>query len=197
MGQRSIGDIVWVPKAEMRQVWETCPDCLGTARWHVKLPNGEEFDCECCRCYHGGFAPSDGRICERWDVRAFAVQGTITAIEVRDGKLAYSAAGYCGFSDADVFDDKESANVRSLEKGKEYAEAEHKRLAELAKSKGRPRKNADGGRAANDMGFGGSSINYARSQVRRAITEAFRWIEFAARKGAMIDIEDVIRKHKP
>ena len=64
----SIGNKVWVPYAKREQIFKQCPDCLGTAQWHCTLPNGEEFDIECPRCYPGGYSPSTGQIGEDWDV---------------------------------------------------------------------------------------------------------------------------------
>lgn len=191
---RNIGDTVWVPQAKSQPVWEQCPDCLGTARWHVVLPSGEEFDCECCRCYHGGFEPSNGKVCERHEVSAFAVQAIINGIEDRGEGIRYSTTAECGLSDADLFDDEAGALARSVVKAREWHDAEDARMHEHAKRKGRPRKTADGIRQANDMDFGGGSINYARSQVRQSIKEAFRWIAYAARHGAVIDIQDAIKK---
>lgn len=194
--KRSIGDVIWIPRVQLEQVEEQCPDCLGTARWHVVLPSGEEFDCECCRCYHGGFEPSNGRIREKWRWNASAIQVEITGAQVRNDSIEYSTV--CGnVMESDTFDTEDEALVRSQEKGERQRNAEYDRLHKIATSKGRPRKDpVTGARQANDMDFGGRSIAYAKSQVRRSIEEAFRWINYAARRGATIDICKVIEDHK-
>ena len=186
---RNIGDVVWISRTSSEAVEKQCPDCLGTARWHCVLPNGEEFDVECARCYHGGFDLSNGIVCEEYKVQGIAVRDTISRIEMRVDGIEYTVGGYCGFGDDEIYDTEEEALAWAQVKSAEWADAEHKRLEEIARRKGRPSK---GKRGANPMEFGGGSANYARSQVRAAIREANRWIDYAARKGTVIDFQKMI-----
>lgn len=189
----NIGDAVWVPMSEYGKVWEQCPDCLGTCHWHVTLPSGEEFDCECCRCYPGGYEASTGKIGEKWTVTGKAVQTQVTSVAVRDGEAEYGTSVRSCLKESDIFADEASAFARSLVMGKEWADAEFERMHAHAIAKGRPRKNRETGRhEANDGAFGGGSINYAKSQVRRGIEEAFKWIEYARRKGCELSIDKFV-----
>jgi len=186
---KALGDVVWVPTAQSVPVVETCPDCLGSARWHCSLPNGEEFDVECPRCYHGGFSPSDGRIQERYEVVGRATKGTITRIEVREGVVEYGTTSGYIYSDEDLCEDEATAIARSVVKTRAWHDAEFKRMDEYRRRKGRPRKNREtGAREANDMDFGGGSANYARGEIRRSFKEAIRWRDYAERKGTAIDL---------
>ena len=186
--QPKIGDEVWVPSATLDRIWETCPDCLGTARWHCSLPNGDEFDIECPRCYPGGYSASTGKIGERYEVVGKATRAKINRIEVREDRTEYGTdSGYI-YQPEDLCFDEASAVTRSVVKTREWADAEYKRKSEYARSKGRPKRGRDGERIA-DHADGPHSVTYARSQVRRAMKDAQGWIEFAARKGVQIDLE--------
>lgn len=191
----NIGDEVWVPSANTERIWETCPDCLGTARWNVSLPNGEAFQVECPRCYPGGFDCSTGRIGERYEVVGKATKAKIVGIEVRADRVEYRTdAGYI-YDTEDLCHDEASAVARSIVKTQAYVDAEFARMDEHRRKRGRPRRNKDGQREANDNTY--SSAGYARAQVRSSIKEARRWIAYAKRKGTKIDLESMVREVNP
>lgn len=196
MSMINIGDMVWIPTATHEPVRTTCPDCMGTARWHCVLPCGEEFDVECPRCYHGGYDPSDGIVCESHHIVQGAEKATITGMELRDGVLRYVTERGYGLTDADICVDEASALERSKVKARAYWDEEDARLLAMAKRKGRPRKKADGSREANPLEFGGGASNYARGQVRAAMREANKWIAFAARHGTTIDLPKMMEQEK-
>jgi len=185
---RNIGDKVWVPMARIEQIEKTCPDCLGTARWHCTLPSGEEFDVECPRCYPGGYLPSTGKVSEELSFVARAIKANITGLRVNSDGVEYTVTGGLLFRDErDVCDTEADAVARCAVKSKEYVDSQNAELARQAKSKGRPRKNEDGTRAASGD-FGGSAIVYAHSQIRRAFDDAIRWADFAMRKGVELNL---------
>lgn len=194
---RNIGDSVWVATVRQEQVEKTCPDCLGSGRWHCVLPNGEEFDCECARCSHGGYEPSNGKVKEDYTLIVGAEQATITGVkQVSNGQFEYDTTKGWSKKECDLHDTAELAEAQAKVQAQEWLDNEYQGLLKLARSRGRPRKKKDGTREANPMEFGGSAINYARSEIRRAIKEAARWNDFAKRKGADIDwrkmIEDAL-----
>jgi len=184
---RNIGDLVWVATTTHDAIEETCPDCLGTGRWHVVLPCGEEFDCECARCYHGGYEPSTGKVKENYDVRGMVELAVITGMSINGNQLEYNTTRGSGKKESDLHGTAESAKAQADQLVKEWLEYEHKTMQAQAKSRGRPRKNKDGEREANPMEFGGGAINYSKRCVRDSIKEALRWVDFAGSKGAVID----------
>ena len=57
---KNIGDEVWIARLRHTEVSEKCPDCLGTAKVKLTLPNGESHDLECQTCNPGGYQHSNG-----------------------------------------------------------------------------------------------------------------------------------------
>ena len=190
---RNIGDKVWIPNASRKPVYKQCPDCLGTARWHCSLPNGENFDIECPRCHHGGYKPSDGIVCEEHIVVEGCFDAVVMGMEMRDGVLEYRTDRGSCLEEIDLCDTREEAIERSKIKMKKYSDAEDRQMSESAKKKGRPQKDKDGNREANDMDL--QTQEYARKIVRDSIKEAQRWIEHAKLHGTVIDLQDMIRRN--
>jgi len=196
MPVRKIGDVVWIPKAETRAVYSTCPDCLGTAKWHCVLPNGEEFDAECPRCYPGGYLPSTGRVCERHEHVGFAEMTEVVGVE-RDsstGEIKINTKNGWHFKQSDVFDDEASAVARSVEKAREWHDEQDAQMAKVASKRGRARVNRLTGCREATTDFPGNSINYARQQCRKAIDEALRWVRFAKNKHSDINLVQMLEK---
>jgi hypothetical protein len=192
---RNIGDIVWVPAPEYRQVERQCPDCLGTARWHVILPTGEQFDVECPRCYPGGYSASTGIIREDFENIIKVAQLTITGIDTSDG-VRYTMDNHYTFPETNVFDTEDQAKARAVEIGAEHVKNEMARMAQIAKSKGRPQKGPNGERVKTEFD-GIQAVVYAKSQIRRALKDAHNWARFAARMGVTINIQDMLAKVTP
>lgn len=48
-----IGQKVWLARYDRVQKELPCPDCLGTRKWKLTTPAGEEFDVTCKRCQSG------------------------------------------------------------------------------------------------------------------------------------------------
>ena len=186
--KRQLGNKVWIPYAKREPVFKQCPDCLGTMRWHCVLPCGEEFDVECPRCYPGGFEASTGVVCEEHTIKGGAVLTTITGVQTWNDKIEFSTEDGSGLTEDELFDTEAEALARSVVKMTEWTKREDEEKVKRARSKGRPRKDQHGNRAANDSEFGGGTANYARRVVRDSLREAFRWIDFAKRKGTEIDL---------
>lgn len=189
---RNIGDTVWVPVNEYRQVERQCPDCLGTARWHVTLPNGEQFDVECPRCYPGGYSASTGVVREDWEHIVKVKQVRIVGIDTRDG-VRYTTDGGWTVLDSDACDTEAQAATAAEQIGVKYVKQEMARMARLAKNKGRPRKGPNGERMATEFD-GIQSVVYAKSQIRMALKDAQNWARFAATKGVTVSIPDMLAK---
>lgn len=49
-----IGDTIYYPTAYPDWVEAPCPDCAGTATWHVRTDSGLEFEVPCTRCHRYG-----------------------------------------------------------------------------------------------------------------------------------------------
>lgn len=49
-----IGDKVYFGNYEVKENSIICPDCLGSKKWKITTPKGEEFDTDCTVCYRGG-----------------------------------------------------------------------------------------------------------------------------------------------
>jgi hypothetical protein len=187
---RAIGDTVWVPVPERKQIEQQCPDCMGTAQWHVKLPSGEEFDVECPRCYPGGYSPSTGVIREEWENVVKVQQDVITGIETQGGAengVRYKTGNHFSFEDSDVCDTEDQAKERATQIGEMRVRDEMQRMDAYAKSKGRPKKDKYGNREATEFD-GIRSVVYAQGCIRRAFKDAMSWARFAERKGKKIDL---------
>jgi hypothetical protein len=189
---RNIGNVVWVPVPEYRQIERQCPDCLGTARWHCTLPNGEQFDVECPRCYPGGIAASTGVIREDYETVVKVGQLAIVGIDTADG-LRYTTENRYSFKESDVFDTEDQAKARAAEIGEEHVRNESARMARIAKNKGRPQRGPNGERQPADFD-GIQSVVYAKSQIRRAMKDAKNWARFAATKGVKVDLAEMLAK---
>lgn len=189
--ERKLGDVVWIGDATYQAIETECPDCLGKTKWHVTLPSGEAFDVECPRCYPGGFEASTGRVKEHYDIVRGARRVTINGVSSRGEGIEYGTTGGSGLRPHEVFDAESDALAYSEIKAREYWDWQHDQMTALAKKKGRPRKKPNGDREASGGSY--SSANYARSQVRHAIDEAYRWIDYAARKGTVIDFDAMLK----
>lgn len=191
---RSIGDSVWIPLGKMTQIPKQCPDCLGTARWHVVLPSKEEFDVECPRCYPGGYAASTGVVLEDYTFVTRVANVQITGVSTSSGKVEYSTSdNHCCLTDDDVCDTEALALERCKVKMEKYCRNQTDNMSRIAKSKGRPRKGQNGERIASDdsaIGF----VRYARSVIRGSLKEAFKWAAYSLGKGAKSDVVEMAIK---
>lgn len=181
----SIGDTLFVLDVDRSVVEETCPDCLGKRTWHVVLPNGEEYDFGCARCSRG-FEGSGGYVRERYLNEVRAVPMRVTSVEARaEGELRVN-----GRDAREVFPDRESAESVIPERVRDLQRAEDEDVARQVRNAARrkPRRPYPDGQHDHDGAVASElhSVAYARSQVRRAVEEIDRWLDFAARKGIVI-----------
>lgn len=61
MAQFQIGDTAYHARAGSRQIWITCPECLGSGRLRVILGDNSEVSIECV-CCERGYEGSPGKI---------------------------------------------------------------------------------------------------------------------------------------
>ena len=184
----AIGDVVWVPNTAYTAIDEQCPDCLGTCQWHCTLPNGEEFEIECPRCYPGGYAQSTGIVRDRYEWTVEVMEATIRGVAlVGDNQYEYTTStGYIHRDDTVCHSREEAlaAGKVAAQKSAEYMEAEN---IKRGGKKGRPQRDKDGNRVANDMDCGSSWADYARRDAREAVRRLHVAVQYAARHGTVID----------
>lgn len=191
---RSIGDVVWIPIGQVMQIPKQCPDCLGTARWHVILPSKEEFDVECPRCYPGGYLASTGVVMEDYSFVTQVVNVVITGVRMNGGNVEYTTSdNHCFGDQADICDTETQATERCKVKMDDYCRQKTQEMARIAKSKGRPRKGDRGQRIASDDSAIGY-VQYARGEIRSALKKAFEWAAFSLAKGAKSDVVEMATK---
>lgn len=183
-----LDDTVWVPHVQWEAIQETCPDCLGTRKWHCVLPSGEEFDVQCPRCYHGGYEPSNGVVSERWSYQAHAKQVVIVGVERRpDGTLEYRTTDGT-YTDGRIGESRDGAKALAIMEAEQHRVAKEAHDLAQGLRKGRSTKSA----ADGDSAVG--SLGYARELIRRSIKEMLRWVDYAARHGSHIDYQSMIEK---
>ena len=76
----SVGDTVFVSGYDSRrEESQTCPDCLGSGRWLLTTPAGEEIDVRCLTCECG--YSSSGRIA-KYSVVPRVQEGTVGSVRI-------------------------------------------------------------------------------------------------------------------
>jgi hypothetical protein len=186
-----LGDEVWVPRVTFGTIEETCPDCLGTAKWHCVLPSGEEFDIECPRCYPGGYERSTGRVNERTTYHAVSLRTSIKGIKIEGVKILYDTDCGRGMSTEQLFQSQDAAQAAADEQARVEVVAKQDSMTKEAKRKGRPKKNRDGIPENDGVGHG---VNYARSCIRDGFKEAVRWYRHAQRAGTELDLHKYLEE---
>lgn len=85
--QYEIGQQIWEATWEATQAYVACPDCAGTARVRVMLPDDTIVSVECQGCCKG-YEGSDGRIMV-YDRQPLAQLVTITGVEIENDKIEW------------------------------------------------------------------------------------------------------------
>jgi len=185
----NIGDMVWGNRTEFSPVIEECPDCLGTAEWKVILPSGEEFGCECPRCYPGGYSQSTGQIKERYEFKVFSINVMIEGIEKEDGEFKYKTKLGWHMSETSLFDNEVDAFLHGEKQAEDHLNGEHAEMQRTARTKGRRNKRKhDDGTVSVDQSDGPRTIVYARSQMNRGIKDVLNWFDYGMRKKSEIKL---------
>ncbi len=135
MKDLKIGNTVWLAICGTENITITCPCCYGRKKVKVILGNGEivEVPCESCGL---GYSGPQGTINEyKWVARV--EQSIISEISGRDTIEGFKIDSiYCGYSEnknyfsdtTDIFNTKEEAEQRCLEKIAEHDKEVEQRL---------------------------------------------------------------------
>lgn len=125
MTKFNIGDTAYRAHAGQERIWITCPECLGSGRLRAILGDDSEVSIACL-CCERGYEGSPGKI-QTYEFRAEVHTGTITAIEVREGKLRYSMNGYSSDNNY-IFSTHEDALARTVSLLEEHKTDETNRV---------------------------------------------------------------------
>ncbi len=106
-----IGQEVWRASFDSADAYVVCPDCGGTARVRVMLPDDTIVSIECEGCRHG-YSGSDGRI-HVYDRRPVARLVNILGLEMRDGKTEWQTSDSYRVGEEDLFDTEVEAMTRA------------------------------------------------------------------------------------
>ncbi len=106
-----IGQEVWRASWDSETSYIECPDCAGTARVRVMLPDDSIVSIECEGCRHGYYG-SDGRI-HAYDRKATAKLVCVTGLEMRDGKTEWQTSDSYRVGEEDLFDNEADALARA------------------------------------------------------------------------------------
>ena len=128
--QFQIGDTAYYARAGNRQVWITCPECLGSGRLRVILGDGSEVSIECV-CCDRGYEGSPGKI-QTYDFVSEVDIVTIYGIESNlvNGALhtRYKFDGCYSTDQENLFLTKEEAKNRADVLAAEHAAEEKKKI---------------------------------------------------------------------
>ena len=125
MTKFNIGDTVYRARAGQEQIWITCPECLGSGRLRVILGDESEVSIACV-CCERGYEGSPGKI-QTYKFMGETQEGTITAIELRNGKFQYSVDEW-STKEEDIFTTREAAFARTASVVQEHEAEERRRL---------------------------------------------------------------------
>jgi hypothetical protein len=126
MKEYNIGDTVWVPRAEYRDIIIPCPICFTKGVVHLILGDDSvcELACDYCRDY-SHYPHATGYVKERAFVQkaeSYVVTGKNVSYQGNEVKISYQS-NYYSLSSEDLFDTMEEAFDKSKEKAKELQDA--------------------------------------------------------------------------
>lgn len=135
--KHKIGDTIFFPGIIQVTEKAECPDCSGKKIWHVRTPNGTEFDVPCARCSHSGYSNLPSLNVCKWKgiARSFVVKSIdvkssgshMTEERYRPRITYYDNVGCCGHTveQEKICEDEAEA----FRKGEELAAAENERYS--------------------------------------------------------------------
>lgn len=127
-----IGQTVFMADFGKKEIFVTCPDCLGSKHVLVTLGDGSEVTIECGGCDPGGYQPSQGVIRQYVYENKYR-QHKVTGVKVSTTGVEYeldnynSGSYYTGKAE-EVFATQEEAIADGVLKKLEFEVAENKRL---------------------------------------------------------------------
>jgi hypothetical protein len=131
MTKFQIGDVVYCARVGSKQVWITCPECLGSGRLRVILGDDSEVSIACV-CCERGYEGSPGRI-QTYQYVGEAVPYLITGVQVRGPEyipeVTYAiGSGSCYTKEAELFQFPDEAASRAEALVAEHEAEEKRRL---------------------------------------------------------------------
>lgn len=127
----AIGQQVWYASFEATTAFVECPDCGGTTRVRVMLPDDTIVSVECEGCRHG-CEGSDGRI--RVYTRAPKCElVTITGVEIEGDKCEWRGYQHYRMSEDDIFDSEADCMVAAKAKAAQCDQEERDRINQKEK----------------------------------------------------------------
>jgi hypothetical protein len=121
-----IGQQVWWAVWEATTDYVECPDCAGTARVRVMLPDDTIVSIECEGCRRG-YDGATGRI-QVYKREAAAKRVTITGVEIDDGKTEWKHTGSYRSPEDSLFDNEADALACAQKHAAEEDLAERERV---------------------------------------------------------------------
>lgn len=135
----AIGDVVYSAGTRYVEKTEVCPDCIGTKKWIVKFPSGEEKECPCQTC-KGAWNESLGYL-KYSEYAPSVVTLTIGQVGFEDGRGRYMCeetgiGSGSVYYDENLFSTSEEAQtaskVRYEDQMKRIAQSNFKKRGEFA-----------------------------------------------------------------
>ena len=126
MKEYNIGDKVWWATCGQEQITIDCPICFRAKKVVLILGNGEKIEAPCEYCVRGfeepkGFTNEYRLISE---VKEIAITGKEVREDEKGRNIEYRYQNYCLCYGDSIFDTKEEAEVRVVQKIKEYEDSE-------------------------------------------------------------------------
>lgn len=135
MKEYNVGDVVWWATYERHAIREDCPVCFAKRRVQVILGNDEIIEVDCDYCGKG-WERARGFIEEIYDYESKVRQTTVDKKEVTEGSegrecryQTHHMGGNYTLDAEDIFDTKEEADARLVEKIAKANAEEAKRIA--------------------------------------------------------------------
>lgn len=117
-----IGDTVWYAQMKCVPRSVKCPECFGLRYLTVILGDQSEVTIECAGCA-SGYNPSKGYVdYNAWEPSTIPV--TIKGMDVRENETTYWFQEGYGTSKDAIFENRDSAEIRSLELADEHNQEE-------------------------------------------------------------------------
>jgi hypothetical protein len=126
-----IGQEVWRAGFEPTTAYVTCPDCDGTARVRVLLPDDTMVSIECEGCRRG-YDPADGRV-KVYDRSPFARRTRITGVEINSGKTEWQTDDCYRVSEDNLFDNEADCLARAQAIAADHDREERDRINQKEK----------------------------------------------------------------
>jgi len=159
-----IGDKVFNPQSAYKKEMIECPDCLGTKKWKIIFPTGEEADTDCYTCTKRWERPQGVIVLQSWVAQVRTL--TIGQLRYEDGVPKYMCeetgiGSGSVYKEKDLFDNEadamKAAELKTEETLKDIAKQVFKKKYDFADSLG--------------------TLGYLRLQALEENKKMRRWLE--------------------